>query len=89
MAIIKFLAGASLVLLALAAAPVAQAQNAGDGTTVTPPQKTVTSPQKVVDPAKKAARQAKRKQQREMRQKSGTEQQQGSAPTTPSGPASN
>ena len=56
MAITKVLAVASLVLFALAAAPVAQAQNAGDGTTVTSPQKTVTPSQKVADPAKRAAR---------------------------------
>ncbi len=37
MAITKVLAGASLVLLALAAAPVAQAENAGDGTIPTMP----------------------------------------------------
>jgi Ni/Co efflux regulator RcnB len=81
MAITKILAGASLVLLALAAAPVAQAQNAGDGTT------NVTRPHKVVDPAKKAARQAKRKHRREMQRQ--MQQQQGSTPTMTSGPASN
>jgi len=80
MAITKILAGASLMLLALAAAPAAQAENAGDGTTVT-------SPHKVVDPARKAARQAKRKHRREMQRQ--MRQQQGSAPTTPAGPASN
>jgi len=72
MAIAKVLAGASLVLLAVAAAPVAQGQNDGNGTTVT-------RPHKVVDPAKKADQQATRKQQREMQR-----QQQGSAPTKPS-----
>jgi hypothetical protein len=76
MAFTKVLAGTSLMLLALAAAPVAQAQNTGDGTTVT-------RPHKVVDPARKAARQAKRKHRREM------QQQQGSTPTVPSAPASN
>jgi hypothetical protein len=80
MAITKVLAGASLLLLVLAAAPVAQAQNAGDGTTVT-------RPHKVIDPAKKAARQAKRKHRREMQRQ--MQQQQGSTPTMPSGPASN
>jgi hypothetical protein len=89
MAITKILAGVSLVLLALAAAPVAQAENAADGTTVAPPQKTVTPTQKAVDPAKKAARQAKKKQQREMQPQMRTQQPQGSAPTTPSGPTSN
>jgi len=71
MAITKVLAGALLVLLALAAAPVAQAQNTGDGTTGT-------RPHKVVDPAKKAERQTKRKQQRDMQR-----QQQGSTPSRP------
>ena len=66
MAIAKVLAGASLVLLAVAALPAAQAQNDGNGTRVTRPQKSV-------DPAKKADDQAKRKQQREMQR-----QQQGS-----------
>lgn len=81
MAITKVLACASLVLLALAATPVAQAENAGDGTTVT-------RPHKVVDPAKKAARLAKRKQRRDM-QRQMRLQQQGSAPAVPSAPASN
>jgi hypothetical protein len=82
MAITKILAGASLVLLTLAAAPVAQAENSGDGTTVA-------RPHKVVDPATKAARQAKRKHRHEMRRQKRLQQQHGSAPTTPSGPAPN
>ena len=69
MAIAKVLAGASLVLLAVAAAPVAQAGNDGNGTRVT-------RPHKVADPAQKADQQAKRKQQREMQR-----QQRGSAPS--------
>jgi|KBSSwiStaDraftv2_1062776.scaffolds.fasta_scaffold3023112_2 hypothetical protein len=77
MAITKVLAVASLVLFALAAAPVAQAQNTGDGTTVT-------RPHKGVDPAQKAERQVRRKQQREMQR-----QQQGPAPTMPSRGPSN
>ena len=77
MAIAKVLGGASLVLLAVAAAPVAQAQNDGNGTTVT-------RAHRVGDPAKDADHQAKRKQQREMQR-----QQQGSAPTRPSRPPSN
>ena len=82
MAITKVLAGASLLLLALAAAPVAQAENAGDGTTVT-------RPHKVIDPARKAARQAKRKHRHEMQRQMRLRQHQGSAPTMPSSPASN
>ena len=77
MAIAKVLAGASLVLLAVAAGPAAQAENDGKGTTVT-------RPQKVVDPAKKADHQEKRKQQREMQR-----QQQGWSPTMPSRHPSN
>ena len=69
MTITRILAGASLALFVLAAAPVAQAENAGDGTTVTRPHKTV-------DPAKKAARQAKRKQRREMQRQMRLQQQQ-------------
>jgi hypothetical protein len=76
MAITKVLAGASLLLLALVAAPVANAQNDGDGVTVS-------KPQRVIDPAKKAARHAKRQQRREMR-KQARLQQQGLAPTAPS-----
>jgi hypothetical protein len=82
MAIIKVLAGASLLLLALAAAPVVRAENAGDGTTVT-------RPHKVVDPAKKAARHAKRKHRRELQRQMRLQQRQGSVPTMPSGPAPN
>jgi Ni/Co efflux regulator RcnB len=80
MAITKVLAGASLLLLALVAAPVANAQNDGDGTTVT-------HPHRVVDPAKKAARQAKRKHRREIQRQ--MQQQQGAAPIMRSGPMSN
>ncbi len=80
MTITKVLASASLVLLALGTAPVAQAENAGDGTTIT-------RPHKVVDPARKAARQAKRKHRREMQRQ--MQQQQGATPTMPSAPAPN
>ncbi len=80
MAFMKVVAGASLFLFALVAAPIAQAQNDGDGTTVT-------RPHKVIDPAKRAARRAKRKHRREMQRQ--MQQQQGSAPSMPSGPASN
>lgn len=74
MAIAKVLAGASLVFLALAVAPVAQAENAGT---------TVTHPHRTVDPARKAARQARRKHWREMREQRRLQRQQGSAPTPP------
>ena len=80
MAITKVLAGASLVLLALAAAPVAQAQNAGDGTT------TVTRPHKVVDPATESAPARPSGQSAPEREQAARsmQQQQGSTPTTPS-----
>jgi hypothetical protein len=68
MAITKVLAGASLILLALVAAPVANAQNDGDGSTVA-------RPHKAVDPATRAARQAQRKQRREMRRQLKQQQQ--------------
>jgi hypothetical protein len=81
MTIVKVIAGASLLVFALAATPVAQAENAGDGTTVT-------RPHKAVDPATKAARHARRKHRREMRRQKRLHQQ-GPMPGTPSGPAPN
>jgi len=82
MALTKVLAGVGLVLVALAAAPVAQAENSEDGMTVTRPHKTI-------DPAAKAARQAKRKHRHEMRRQKRLQQQKGLTPTMPSGPAPN
>jgi hypothetical protein len=76
MPITKVLTRASLVLLALALAPVAQAQNDGKGMT--------SRPSKAVDPAKKADRQEKRKEQRDIQR-----QQRGSAPNTRTRPPSN
>jgi len=67
MSIPKVLARALLVLLALAIAPVAQAENNGKGMT--------SRPSKAADPAKKADRQEKRKEQRDIQR-----QQRGSGP---------
>jgi hypothetical protein len=81
MTIMKVIASASLLVLALAATPVARAENAGDGTAVT-------RPHKAVDPAMKAARHARHKHRREMRRQKRLHQQ-GPMPGTPSGPAPN
>jgi hypothetical protein len=76
MSITKVLAGASLLLLVLALAPMAQAQHDGNGMS--------SRPSKMGDPSKNADRQVKRKEQRDMQR-----QQRGSAPTMQSRPPSN
>lgn len=73
MSMAKVLARALLVLLALAIAPMAQAQNDGRGPT--------SRPSKAADPARKADRQEKRKEQRDIQR-----QQRGSGPPMQSRP---
>ena len=80
MAIPKILAGASLVLLTLAVAPIAQAANADDGTTINRPQKTN-------DPAGKAAGHARHRHHRHDKQRQ-MQQPQGATPSASAGTAS-
>jgi hypothetical protein len=96
MAIKQLFAGASLFLLAFAAAPMAQAANDGDSSgapgasspapSTSPP--AATRPHRTVDPAQRAARRAARKQRHEAHRQERLRAR-GTDPSATTGPAPN